>query len=78
MERVHILNNAARNSVRFSQIGRSIVELRKPTLHDLFGMHAEARGKVVNEAESANTGFGLHDGTVTAFDTMTITSEFLA
>ncbi len=72
------INNAAKNSVGFSQIGRSIVELRKPTLYDLFSMHAEARGQAVNEAESANTVFGLNDGTVTAFDTMTITSEFLA
>ena len=44
------INNAAKNSVGFSQIGRAMVNLAKPTLHDLFTLHAEARGEIVNVA----------------------------
>lgn len=72
------INNAAKKSVGFSQIGRAIVELRKPSLYDLFSMHAEGRGKLVSNSECADTVFGLHEGTVSAFDTMKIASEFLA
>lgn len=71
------INNAARNSVGFSQIGRSIVGLQKPTLHDLFSMHAEGRGRLVDSVDHAETVFGLHEGTVTAFDTNIVMSEYL-
>ena len=71
------INNAARNSVGFSQIGRAIVGLRKPSLHDLFAMHAEARGEIVDTEEDADAIFGLHDGAVDAFDPSVILSEFL-
>jgi hypothetical protein len=72
------INNAARNSVGLSQIGRAIVEMKKPTLFDLFEMQAEARGKLGGTPEEADTVFGLHEGTVTAFDTDVVRSEFLA
>ncbi|MEO1525275.1 MAG: TerD family protein [Planctomycetota bacterium] len=71
------INNAAQNSVGFSQIGRAIVGLRKPSLHDLFAMHAEARGNIVLSQEDANTVFGLYEGTVNAFDPSVILSDFL-
>jgi hypothetical protein len=71
------INNAARNSVGFSQIGRAIAGLQKPTLYDLFGMHAEGRGALVDSPDQADAVFGLHEGTVTAFDTDTILSQFL-
>jgi hypothetical protein len=72
------INNAARNSVGFSQIGRAIVESRKPSLYDLFQIHSEARGEIVNKDEDADTVFGLHEGTVNAFDPSVILSEYLA
>ena len=72
------INNAATNSVGFTQIGRAVVELCKPTLWELFEMHAEARGQIVESRDSAETVFDLYDGTVTAFDTSTILSEYLA
>ncbi|MBN70672.1 MAG: cytoplasmic protein [Gimesia sp.] len=72
------INNAATNSVGFTQIGRAVVELCKPTLWELFEMHAEARGHIVETRDSAETVFDLYDGTVTAFDTSTILSEYLA
>lgn len=72
------INNAARNSVGFSQIGQAIVGLKKPTLDDLFRMHAEARGDIVDAPDEADTVFGLYEGTVTAFDTDVVLSEYLA
>lgn len=72
------INNAARNSVGFSQIGRAIVKIRKPTLYDLFHMHAEARGEIVSRRADADTMFGVGEGTVTAFDTNVVLSEYLA
>jgi hypothetical protein len=71
------INNAARNSVGFSQIGQAIVGLQKLTLYDLFVMHAEGRGRIVESPDHAETVFGLHEGTVTAFDTDVIMSEYL-
>ncbi|PHR86474.1 MAG: cytoplasmic protein [Blastopirellula sp.] len=71
------INNAANNSVGFSQIGKSIVELNKTTLYELFEMHAEARGEQIESSDNADTIFGLHEGTVTAFDTDEIMSNFL-
>jgi hypothetical protein len=72
------INNAANNSVSFSQIGRAIVELNKPTLFDLFAMHVEGRGELVKSPSDAETVFGLYEGTVTAFDIDDVLSHFLA
>lgn len=72
------INNAAINSVGFTQIGRAIVTLNKPTLYDLFLMHAESRGQIVDSPDEADTVFGLQEGTVTAFDSNVILSEYLA
>ncbi|PQO45561.1 cytoplasmic protein [Blastopirellula marina] len=73
----NVIHNAANHSVGLTQIGRAIVELDKPTLHDLFSMHAEARGTIVTEPEQAETTFGLFEGTVTACQGDVILSEFL-
>jgi len=72
------VNNAARNSVGMSQIGKVIVALNKPSLFDLFLMHAEGRGTLVDDEAQADTVFDVFSGTVTAFDTDKILSEFLA
>lgn len=71
------INNAARNSVGFSQIGRAIVGLQKPSLHDLFTIHTEARGEIVSQEEDAETVFSLHGGLVNVFDPGVILSEYL-
>jgi hypothetical protein len=72
------INNAARNSVGMSQIGKVMVALNKPSLFDLFLMHAEGRGTLVDDETQADTIFDVFSGTVTAFDTDKILSEFLA
>lgn len=72
------INNAANNSVGFSQIGKAIVNLKNSTLGDLFRMHAEGRGQIVDSRDEADTVFGLYDGTVAAFDTSIILSQYLS
>lgn len=72
------INNAAKNSVGFSQIGRAIVELNKPTLFELFAMHIDGRGQRVNARNEADSVFDLYDGTITAFDVDQILSQFLS
>ncbi|MEM7474296.1 MAG: TerD family protein [Planctomycetota bacterium] len=72
------INNASKNSVGFSQIGKAIVGIRKPALYDLLSMHAEARGEVVEQAEEADTRFQLRDSNTNLFDPSIILSEFLA
>ncbi len=41
-------------------------------------MHAAARGEIVASPDAADTTFGLDEGTVTAFDTNVVLSEYLA
>jgi len=57
--------------------GIGITTLVKPTLHELFSLHAQARGKLVESREAAQTVFSS-TGTVTPFDFETIASEYLA
>lgn len=52
--------------------------LNKPSLFDLFLMHAEGRGTLVDDSAQADTIFDVFSGTVTAFDTDKILSDFLA
>lgn len=72
------INNAARNSVGFSQIGQAITQINKPTLFELFEMHVEARGVRTQTPDEAQTIFGLHSGTVTPFDVDVILGQFMA
>ena len=59
-------------------MGKAVTGLVKPTLYDLFDMHAEARGTPVPlSREEADTVFGLHEG-ITPFDADRIMSEFMA
>jgi hypothetical protein len=72
------INNAETNAQGVALMGRAIVGLNRPSLFDLFRMHAEARGEMVRRPEDAETVFDLHHGTVTPFDTGVILSEYLA
>ena len=60
-------------------MGKAVTGLAKPTLYDLFDMHAEARGTgrcseiTRNEADTV---FSLHEG-ITPFDADRIMSEFM-
>jgi hypothetical protein len=69
------INNVHANRDNIASLAQAIVGLNRPNLHDLFSMHADARGKR-SAREDADTVFSLHDG-VTPFDTDKILSEFL-
>jgi hypothetical protein len=60
-------------------MGKAITGLIKPTLYDLFDMHAEARGTGrcgESTRSEADTVFSLHEG-ITPFDADRIMSEFM-
>ena len=71
------INNSRQAGESLVLMGKAITGLIKPTLYDLFDMHAEARGSRVASPAGADTVFGLHDGTITPFDADRITSEFM-
>jgi hypothetical protein len=69
------VNNGRSSGDRLAQMCQAITELNKPTLYDLFSMHAEARGEMTSR-EQANTIFSLHEG-ITPYDTDTIMSSYM-
>lgn len=70
------VNNVHRNKAGITQTVKAIATLPKPTLHDLFEMHIEARGQP-SPREEAQTVFSLHEG-ITPFEQDRIMKEFLA
>lgn len=72
----HSINNVKNRSLGISQTAKAIAELPKATLHDLFSMHAQARG-IPSSKDEADTVFSLYEG-VTPFEQDKIMSEFLA
>lgn len=73
------INNSRQAGESLVLMGKAITGLDKPTLYDLFDMHAEARA-TARCAESsrgeADTVFSLHEG-ITPFDADRIMSEFM-
>jgi len=55
---------------------RSMVELRKPNLYDLFNLHVAARGELVSEEKDAQTVFSVSNGT--PFDLTRIACDFMS
>lgn len=72
-----ICSNASQNSDAISMILKSWVETHKPTLYDLFEMHAKARGEIVDTPEKADQIFSIHEG-VTPYDFDVISSQYMA
>jgi hypothetical protein len=75
----HILDtqvNVEGNKRGLAHLGRAMVGLVKPTLYDLFVLHAEARGERVFERENADLVIAT-DGDITPFDVTTIMSVYL-
>lgn len=48
-------------------VGKALTNLVKPNLYDLFRLHIEARGELVQDIEEAETIFSLNKG-ITPFD----------
>ena len=55
---------------------RAIVELKKPTLRELFLLHAEARGTIVDTKAEADTVFSMNEG-LTPFDLPQIAADYM-
>lgn len=74
--RRYTANNIASNYDTITLACKAFTELAKPTLYDLFTLHAKARGKIVKNKEKADMVYSL-DGTVTPFDIDTIGAKYL-
>ncbi len=70
------VNNIEGNFSQVTLLGKSLTEVNKPNLYDLFMLHATARGSLVSEKSDADSVFSLETG-VTPFDIERIVSEFL-
>ena len=69
-------NNIHNNMSSLTIMAKSMTNLKKPNLYDLFKLHTKARGKLVEDTQEADTVFSVKDG-VTPFDTDKIISEFI-
>jgi len=69
-------NNIASNKSGLELLSEALVTRKAPTLFDLFTIHAESRGALVDTREDADVVFAL-DGDITPFDTELILSEFV-
>lgn len=69
-------NNVFNNMSTLTVMNESMISLVKPSLYDLFTLHAEARGELVKDIGEADTVYSLKQG-VTPFDTDKIVGEYL-
>lgn len=70
-------NNVESNAATLTDILSSALHLEnKPTLSQLFELHARARGELVEQKEEAETVFSMNEG-LTPFHTSEILSQFL-
>jgi hypothetical protein len=69
--------NLENNLSGITLIGMAMTTLEKATLYELFELHAQARGTLVDKAEAAETVFAEHQG-ITPFDIEKIMAEFMA
>ncbi|WP_088088387.1 TerD family protein [Bacillus sp. OV166] len=68
--------NIEGNLIGIAATGKSMTSLKKPTLYDLFMLHAHARGKHVELKKEADTIFSVKEG-ITPFEIEKIMAEFL-
>ncbi|GIP22152.1 TerD family protein [Paenibacillus sp. J22TS3] len=69
-------NNVEGNQKGMVLMGKAMTALRKPDLYDLFMLHAQARGELVDARDQAGSVFSVDKG-VTPFDIELIMSEYL-
>ncbi|WP_322906091.1 TerD family protein [Paenibacillus campi] len=67
---------AADNMTSLQMLGHAFTNLRRPMLAELFRLHAEARGKVVEQIEAADIVFAMNEG-ITPYQTDVILAEYL-
>lgn len=76
----HTPNNIEEAKGSVALVGKAMTSLAKPSLYDLFTLHAKARGEIVTELaedEKPDTVFSVKEG-ITPFDSETIMADFLA
>lgn len=69
-------NNIASNKNGLELLSEAMITRKAPTMLDLFTIHAESRGVLVDTREDADIVFAL-DGDITPFDTELILSEYV-
>ncbi|WP_339284868.1 TerD family protein [Paenibacillus sp. FSL R5-0486] len=69
-------NNVEGNQKGMVLMGKALTNLRKPDLHDLFMLHAKARGELVDTIDQADTIYSVNQG-VTPYDIEQIMAEYL-
>ena len=69
-------HNVENNLTGIALTGKAMAEMHKANLYDLFMLHAEARGIIVNKAKDADTVFSVTEG-ITPYDIEKISSEYL-
>ncbi|MCE5172950.1 TerD family protein [Paenibacillus profundus] len=70
-------NNVEGHQTGVVAMGKAMTTTAKPSLYDLFRLHALARGQLVEREEEAQTVFALQRG-ITPFDMEEIMASFLA
>lgn len=73
-EHSHRVNNSHTMRVGIKELGKALCQITKPTLYDLFSLHAQANTQVY-KLEEADTVFSTENGI--QFETERIMSEFL-
>lgn len=71
-----VANNVRNNATNIRTVCQGIVEMNKPSLWELFSLHAQARGALVQDPTQADVKFGV-EGDITPQDSAKIASEFL-
>jgi hypothetical protein len=66
-----------RNSRSVGSMVKAIAKLNRPSLYDLFLMHVQGRGELVERKEDADLIFSMEEG-ITPYDADLITSEYMA
>lgn len=72
----YLYNNIEGNEKGMVLMGKAITNLSKFNLYQLFKMHANARGTIIDEIDKADTVFSVDRG-ITPFDIEKIMSEFM-
>ncbi|WMD22355.1 TerD family protein [Achromobacter seleniivolatilans] len=70
------MNNVKNNLSGVSLMLRALLTRPQPDLHTLFTLHAQARGRIIEDVEAAQTVFSVSAG-ITPFDTDRIRADFL-
>lgn len=72
----NFFNNVEGNQRGMVLMGKAMTSLQKANLYELFMLHAQARGELVETPAEADTVYSLQKG-ITPFDTATIMAEYM-